>query len=244
MQKIIFIICFLVSSCVFAFEFPKNLSFQDQKKVIGSLSIQSQKKQLSDPAPLGGYKGWEALLSVEALSLSELNSIDPSIENSEFLFLPRLQLAKGIYYDIDLSLYFSPLLVNKDIKDFGGQFRWLVLENFREHYNLSLSFQVNSTNYKDILFSTNLGFDLIVSRMWELNSLAFGYGFIRNTSRIVGTSSSVNITSSGQEVAMTENNMHLFASGTHWWNESLYGTLHFNFYESAVVSSLALGVRY
>lgn len=244
MQKTIFFILLSASHIVFALEFPKNLNFQNQKKVIDSLSLQSQKKQLSDPAPLGGYKGWEALISVEALSLSEINSIDPSLNNSDFLFLPRLQLTKGIYYNIDLSLYFSPLLVNKDIKDFGGQFRWIILKNFKRHYNLSVSFQVNSTNYKDVLFSTNLGFDLIVSRLWEKNSLMFGYGFIRNTSRIVGLSSGVNITSSGQEVAKTENNMHVFVAGTHWWTDTLYGSLHFNFYESAVVSSLALGVRY
>ena len=244
MQKIILLLSLLLSQYVYALEFPKNINFQDQKKIIDSLSVQSQKKHLSDPAPLGGYKGWEGLVSVEALSLSELNDIDPSLNNSDYIFLPRLQLSKGIYYDIDLSLYFSPLLVNKDIKDFGGQFRWLVLENFRQHYNLSLSFQVNSTNYKDILFSTNLGFDLVVSRLWEQYSLTFGYGFIRNTSRIVGVSSGVNITSSGQEVAKTENNMHVFVAGTRWWTDTLYSSLNLNFYESSIVGSFALGVRY
>lgn len=244
MKTIIYILAFLFSHNVFAFQFPTNLNFNDQKKVIDILSVQSQKKQTSDPAPLGGYKGWEALVSVEAIGLTELNRLDSDLNNSDMLYLPRLELSKGIYYDIDLSLYFSPFLVNKDIKDFGGQFRLLLLENFRRYYNLSLNFQVNSTNFKDILFSTNLGFDLVVSRLWEKNSLMFGYGFIRNTSRIVGTNSGQNITDSGLEVAMTENNMHLFVGGTHWWSKNLYSTLNFDFFESSFVSTFAIAVRY
>lgn len=239
---VFFIILFALKS--YALQIPENLSLNQQKIIMQSLGVKSQKKHLSDPAPLGGFKGWEVIMSVEALDLTDIKSIDPQKDSSDFFFLPRLQLSKGIYYDIDLSLFFSPIFTNKDVKDFGGQVRWMPLKNIKNNCNLSFSFQVNSINYKDILFSTNLGFDLMLSRIWEKNSLYIGYGFIRNTSRITGKSDGTSITSDGEEVAQTESNMHIFIGGTHWWTKNFYGSMNLNFYESDIISSLSLGLRY
>lgn len=185
----LFLVMFLLSIEVFseaAVHLPKNLNESDRTRALEILGFGSAPKILDNPYPLGGYSGIEFGFGAEYIPLEDLSSLGATSTDRGELGIYTLSFAKGLYYNVDLHLQFTPFIQSDKVQTYGGQFRWGFYESSFFPLSLSTVISAGGANFSNLINITTLGVDLIGSVHFDNVSLYFGGGQVRATGKFIG----------------------------------------------------------
>jgi hypothetical protein len=155
---------------------------QTAKLVSSSTSLRSAQLHRS----LSSMEGLDLSLSLETLPLSELPEMGTSSERLDDKTYVRLQVSKGLYRKLDLSLYLTPLNPSTPLSNYGGRLRWTFYQNIDQPLFLAWYVDLGGTNLNDQLLIQTMasGFQLGFKR--KLLSLSFFAGTQRTYNRFRG----------------------------------------------------------
>lgn len=208
----IFILIFLFSGLAkqaqAALALPTALTREDRQIALKILGFGTQAKLFSSPVPLGGYEGFEFGLASEYLlteDIAKIGSKTPGQAVKEFNYL-TLSATKGLTYNLDTSVFFTPQPQSEGISSFGGHLRWGFYEfqNFPALFSLIL--HASGSNFSSLLNTRTSGADLVVTVAVSEASLYFGGGPIRTIGTFVGGTQG--ITSEGKTVDEDLSDLH------------------------------------
>lgn len=135
---------------------------------------------------LSSTEGLDLSLSFESLPLSELPEIGSTDERLEDQTYFRLQVSKGLYRALDLSLFLTPLNPSTPLSNYGGRIRWTFYQNAEQPLFLAWYVDGGGTNLNDQLLIQTMatGFQLGFKR--KLLSLSFFVGSQKTFNRFRG----------------------------------------------------------
>ncbi|WP_413295223.1 hypothetical protein ACLSU7_09125 [Bdellovibrio sp. HCB185ZH] len=204
----IFLITFICAQAHAMTDLPRNLSTRDQVRTLEILGYGSAAKILGDPYPLGGYSGVEIGLATQFIPVSDLATMGSGTEDKGELSYYTLSLGKGLYYNIDTFVYFSPSLQNEEMQNFGGQIRWGFYEAPFFPISFSALMYAGGANIQNLVNISTVGWDLIGTVNMENVALYFGWGRIRAQGTFIGGTGG--ITASGNTESQNISEDHTF----------------------------------
>lgn len=174
---------------------PVSLDKSDRVTMLSILGFGTTPKLISNPYPLGGYKGWELGLSSEFLSMEEIAGLGvaPSgkvLTKGDFNFY-NLSFSKGLFENVDTTLSFLPSLQGEGVSGMGFQLRWAFYESPYMPMALSTNIYGGSVNIQSLLGSDSLGADLLCTMSLEDIALYFGFGYAKVIGHFTGGSSGI-----------------------------------------------------
>ncbi|MGZ3770760.1 MAG: hypothetical protein ACXVCP_06210 [Bdellovibrio sp.] len=181
---------------------PKNLNQADRVRALQILGLGSAPKLLDNPYPLGGYSGVEIGLSSEFISLQDLASLGSRTSDNGELSFYNFSLGKGLYYNVDTFIYFTPYLQSEKIQFYGGQLRWGFYESPHFPLTFSASFYFGGANFSNLINVTTVGADIIATVNMENVAVYFGGGRVRAVGKFSGGADGVTNTgeTEGQDI--------------------------------------------
>lgn len=165
---------------------PQKMSADDQARALEILGYGSAAKVLGNPYPLGGYYGIEIGLSTEYIPVEDLSGLGSgAAENKEYNYY-TLSFAKGLYYNVDMILYFTPFIQNEDFQSYGGTLRWGFYET--QFFPLMFSAQLHGSgsNFSNLLNVKTIGADLLATVNIDNVAVYVGLGTVRATGKFIG----------------------------------------------------------
>ncbi|UYL10016.1 hypothetical protein B9G69_005425 [Bdellovibrio sp. SKB1291214] len=189
-------------------ELPRNLSDMDQIRTLEILGYGTASKVLGDPYPLGGYSGVELGVSTQFIPVSDLSNLGNKTEDNGELSYYTLTLGKGLYYNIDAFVYFTPSLQSEEMQNFGGQLRWGFYEASFFPISFSALLYAGGANFQNLVNITTTGWDVIGTVNMENVAVYFGAGRVRAQGNFIGGPGG--ITASGQTEAHDISENHTF----------------------------------
>ena len=181
-----------------AFEMPRNLSADDRQEVVRVLGFGTASRLLTQPIPLGGREGFEVGLASEFVPIDGLAGLgSKTVSRGEFNLI-SLSVAKGLPYNIDTVLHFTPLPQLEGATSYGGQGRWGFLEFSKFPALLSVVLHGSGTSFSsevvtgggkrfvNVLNTRTTGYDLICTVQMDEGSLYFGGGSVRSIGTFAG----------------------------------------------------------
>lgn len=155
---------------------PRRMNDSERQIALQILGFGSASKILGNPFPLGGHSGFEVGVSSEYLQVQDLASLgDKSTRNRELNY-NSFSVAKGLFYNIDTAIHFTPAFQKEDLSSYGAQVRWGFYQFPFLPGGLSLVFDRSETNYGNLLSTQTTGQDLIATVVVEDVALYFGIG--------------------------------------------------------------------
>ncbi|QDK39008.1 hypothetical protein [Bdellovibrio sp. NC01] len=192
-----------------ASDLPRNLSTSEQKRALEILGLGSASKILANPYPLGGYTGVEVGLTAEFIPLEDLSNLGTQTNDSGEFNYYTLTIGKGLYYNIDTLLYFTPAIQDQKVQTFGGQLRWGFYEASFFPISFSANLYAGGANFSNLINVTTMGWDLVATVAIDNVALYFGGGRINAHGKFIGGTNG--ITSSGETETQTSSENHTFA---------------------------------
>ncbi len=165
---------------------PRNLTPSDQIRTLEILGYGSAAKILGDPYPLGGYSGVEVGVATQFIPVGDLATLGSGTEDKGELSYYTLSLGKGLYYNVDTFVYFSPSIQAEEMQNFGGQIRWGFYEASFFPISFSALLYAGGANLQNLINVTQTGWDLIGTVNMENVALYFGWGRIRAQGTFIG----------------------------------------------------------
>ena len=219
---------------------PKGLNENDRKTAAGILSFGSMMKLLSNPYPLGGYDGVEVGFSSEYIPMENVATLgNKSDDKGEYNYY-TISFGKGIFYNIDTFLQFTPLPQNEGISNFGAQIRWGFYEAQAFPFSMSLVVTGGGSSFSSLINSTTLGTDLVgVVNMHDV-ALYFGAGQARSSTKFIGGANGLTDDQETHQVNLTKGH-ELF--GVHVKMDKFFVALEVDRYDEAAYSG-KLGMRF
>lgn len=202
------LMCFLfivLSSRAVAMSLPVNLSESDRIRVLEVLGFGSAPKILDKPYPLGGYTGIEVGISSEFIPVEDLASLGNKTSERGELNYYTLSFGKGLYYNVDTYLYFTPFLQNEKVQTYGGQLRWGFYETIYFPISFSAVFFAGGANFSNLFNVTTVGVDLIATVAMDNVAIYFGGGRARAVGRFIGGTDGITDTQETEKQDTTEN---------------------------------------
>lgn len=167
-------------------DLPRNLSSQDQIRTLEILGYGTASKVLGDPYPLGGYSGVEMGVSTQFIPVSDLATLGNTTRDNGELSYYTLTLGKGLYYNIDTFVYFTPSLQSEEMQNFGGQLRWGFYEASFFPISFSALAYAGGANFQNLINIITTGWDLIGTVNMENVAVYFGAGRVRAQGTFIG----------------------------------------------------------
>nr|WP_295904812.1 hypothetical protein [uncultured Bdellovibrio sp.] len=165
---------------------PKNLNKEDRIRVLQILGLGSASKILDNPYPLGGYSGVEIGVSSEFIPVEDLASLgSKTTDKGEYNYY-TLTLGKGLYYNIDTHVYFTPFGQNEDIQSYGAQVRWGFYEAHFFPLTLTAMIYGGGANFSNLINVSTLGGDVIATVAMDNVAIYVGAGQVRAIGRFIG----------------------------------------------------------
>ena len=189
-------------------EIPSNLTSSHRERLTELLGPTTSIKPLTHPFPLGGYDGFEMGLSFETIDVSDLNSLGSGTDKESSLVIPKFTFAKGLYFDLDVFLEFSPLLRQEKVSEFGLLVRKSLYQSKFYPINISMSVFGSAVNVDNIFNSESYGFDLTTGITLSDLSLYLGIGQMSTSANIIGVKEGVVITDSGADESSNIEQLH------------------------------------
>lgn len=169
-----------------AIDIPKNLDSSDQVRTLQILGFGSASKILGNPYPLGGYTGFEIGLSSEFFSAEDLTTLgDKTNDKGEFNY-QTLTIGKGLYYNLDTVVYFTPTVQGEKMQNFGAQLRWGFYEASFFPLTLSSVLYGGGSNFSNLLSVNTMGLDLIATVNMARMAIYVGAGRVRAIGTFIG----------------------------------------------------------
>ncbi len=181
------IISFFVNElCHSAIDLPRGLNIKERVRTLELLGFGSAPKILDNPYPLGGYAGIEFGISSEFIPMEDIATLGTSTQDRGTFNYYSVSFAKGLYYNIDLHVNFTPSLQEKGVEAFGGQVRW----GFQELSFFPLSFSAilfgSGANFLNLININTLGAAIVGSVNLDNVAIYFGNGQVRTIGKFIG----------------------------------------------------------
>lgn len=198
--------CFLFGtlSSWAATSLPRNLNQVDRVRTLQILGFGSAPKTLDNPYPLGGYTGIEIGLSSEFIPVEDLANLGSKTAEKGELNYYILSIGKGLYYNIDTYMYFTPIFQNEKVQTYGGQLRWGFYESSFFPLSLSTVLFVGGANFSNLVNVTSVGLDLIASVTMDNVAIYFGTGRARVSGKFIGGSNGITDTQETENEDLNE----------------------------------------
>lgn len=169
-----------------AIDIPKNLTLGDQIRTLQILGFGSASKILGNPYPLGGYTGLEIGLSSEFFSAEDLATLgDKTDDKGEFNY-QTLTIGKGLYYNLDTVVYFTPTIQGELMQNYGAQLRWGFYEAGFFPLTLSTVLYGGGANFSNLLSVNTMGVDVIATVNMARLAIYVGAGRVRAIGTFIG----------------------------------------------------------
>ena len=120
-------------------QLPRQLNELDRFTTLKTLGFGTATKLNTDPNPLGGYQGFEFFLSTDLISIENIQLLGNRSGSGNQFVTTNLGFGKGIFFDIDTFIYFSPLQAQSKSSQIGGYVRKVVYANEDKPLQLSLN---------------------------------------------------------------------------------------------------------
>ncbi len=169
-----------------AMTLPKNLDNADQSRALEILGFGSASKILNNPYPLGGYMGIELGVSTEFIPLDDLQDLGSGTEDKGEFNYYTLTLGKGLFYNIDTYLYFTPSVQGENFQNFGAQLRWGFYEFNFFPLTLSAILYGGGANYSNLINISTFGTDILATVNMDNVAIYAGFGSIRAVGKFIG----------------------------------------------------------
>lgn len=243
MLRKIFVFIFFLSSFAGAAQLPRKLDDLDRIEVLKILGFGSAAKLNSDPTPLGGHGGFEFFFASDVISIADVQKRGDQSGSGDQIFVSNIGFGKGLFYDIDAYVFFSPLQFQNKYSQMGASVRKVVYTHSDLPLQLSLNFHGSGTNYENLVGLTTTGLDFILSYDWFRDSVSAGLGHGRSIGTFIGDSTGgpYGINSTSETYTHDIQQRHWFISVSHRW-EKTYLSLQYDRYFEATYS-LKLGYR-
>ncbi|MBX2987555.1 MAG: hypothetical protein KF802_06630 [Bdellovibrionaceae bacterium] len=182
---------------------PKNLTAGDRQKALEILGFGAQVKLLSSPVPLGGQQGFEVGLSSEYIPVEDIGGLGAkSSAQGEYNYL-AINLGKGLAYNVDTFVQFTPIPQSEGSFGYGAQLRWGFFELPRFPAVLSLVIHGGGMNFSNLLSTRTTGADLVMTVAMDDIALYFGGGTARTIGTFAGGARGITAEGDSREEDMT-----------------------------------------
>lgn len=228
-----FLILHFISCTVMAAQLPRQLSESDRLETLKVLGFGSATKLSSDPTPLGGHGGFEFFASSDVISISNLQKLGDQSGSGDQMFVSTLGFGKGLFYDIDAFLFFSPLQFQSKYSQIGALLRKVIYKHSDLPLQAALNLHGNGTNYENLISLTTTGLDLILSYEWPELIFSAGLGQGRSIGTFIGGASGINNTT--ETYTQDVQQRHWLTSLSKRWNKT-YLSLQYDRYFDATFS--------
>lgn len=165
---------------------PKNLGKAERIRALEILGLGSSAKILGNPYPLGGYTGVEVGLSSEFIPIEDLASLGSKTTAKGEYNYNTLTLGKGLYYNLDTYVYFTPIGQNEDVQSMGAQIRWGFYEAKFFPLSLTAILHAGGANFSNLINVSTFGSDLVATVSMESVAIYFGIGQVRAIGKFIG----------------------------------------------------------
>lgn len=226
----------LSSSVVFAsLQIPRSLSSHDRHQALKILGFGGVQKIYSDPTPLGGYPGYEMGFSYDVIQLKTFEELGDGIDTQKDLSYVSLSFTKGIFYDVDLGLSFTPLPQGAGVAAFAGQLHRSIVKDFHG-FDFSFWIHGNSTSFVNVIHTKNLGVLFVSSTSVPFGSLYAGAGYLRCIGSFIGGADGV--TDTNETIQEDLYSAHWLIGGTYSFAKNYFVAL-----EANAVYQVSYGLR-
>lgn len=199
---LIFKILFFVGLAQAKLILPSNLNHSDREKALVTLGSGTINKVLANPYPLGGYSGVEFGVSYDIIPSSSLKNLGSKPQTDEEMSYFNLYIAKGLYYNVDFFVNFSPAFQDSEVSGYGGGMRWMFIEGAYVPVSLSTILAVNATSFQNRINVNTQSADLIATIALEKLRLYFGGGTAKFSGSFVGGASGVTDSGSTEDESL------------------------------------------
>lgn len=205
LRHFLFVLLFFFAFQSYAIkDLPKNLSPADQSRALEILGFGSASKTLNNPYPMGGYQGVELGVSTEFIPLDDLSALgNGSSDKGEFNYY-TLTFGKGLYYNVDAFLYFTPALQSDEFQNFGAQVRWGFYEFKFFPLTLSALLYGGGANFSNLINISTFGTDLLATVNIENVAIYAGVGSIRAVGKFIGNAGGITASGKTEERDLVE----------------------------------------
>ncbi|MEK6773757.1 MAG: hypothetical protein AABY64_07445 [Bdellovibrionota bacterium] len=176
----------LISSQAISAQLPKQLTESDRQEVLKILGFGSATKLNSDPTPLGGHSGLEFFISSDVISIESLQKLGDRSGSGNQIMSNSIGVGKGLFFDIDTYLFFSPLQLQNKYSQMGAYIRKVIYTDDNRPWRAALSLHGNGTSYENLVNLTTSGVDLIFSYEWPEITVSAGVGQARTIGTFIG----------------------------------------------------------
>ncbi|MEN0057677.1 MAG: hypothetical protein AAGB31_02490, partial [Bdellovibrio sp.] len=178
----------------------------DQVRALQILGFGSAGKILDNPYPLGGYTGIEVGLTSEFIPVEDLANLgDTTDASGEFTYY-TLTFGKGLHYNVDIHVYFTPFIQKEKIQTYGGQLRWGFYETSFFPLSFSAMVYAGGANFANLINVTNWGADLLATVTMDNVAVYAGMGRIWSVGQFIGGADGV--TDNQETVERSYSDMH------------------------------------
>ncbi|MEK2689953.1 hypothetical protein AAAA73_12755 [Bdellovibrio sp. GT3] len=199
------IIAFFCAHSYAATQLPRNLDVGDQNRTLEILGYGSSSKILGDPYPLGGYSGVEVGVSSQFIPVSDLATLGSGTTEKGEMSYYTITLGKGLFYNIDTFVYFSPAIQTEEMQNFGAQIRWGFYEASFFPISFSTMIYAGGANFQNLVNIATTGWDLIGTVNMENVALYFGGGRVRAQGTFIGGSAGITASGNTESRDITDN---------------------------------------
>lgn len=238
-----FLRCFLwfyfFSCTLSAAQLPRQLSESDRLETLKILGFGSATKLNSDPTPLGGKSGFEFFVSNDVISIAEVQKLGDRSGSGDQMFISSLGFGKGLFFDIDTFVFFSPLQFQSKYSQLGASLRKVIYTHSDLPFQAALSLHGNGTNYENLISLTTTGLDLVLSYEWPELAFSAGIGQGRSIGTFIGGASGVNNTT--ETFTQDIQQRHWLTSISKRWDKTYLSLQYDRYFDSTV--SFKIGYR-
>lgn len=172
-------------TCLAKYSLPKNLDAGGREALARSLGFGAAMKMAADPRPLGGYDGFQISYSRDYVDISTIKGIGTEGGGDNMLASNSIMVGKGLYYDVDVFLQFTPPQ-NEEMGSYGAVAR-ASLYTFRAlPFVLGGLIHGSLSQYSNLFGSSIFGYDLYLSFEWKSFVLFSGLGQARGIHTFIG----------------------------------------------------------
>lgn len=179
------IFIFFTFDSLASLQIPRAMNSHDRHQALKILGFSGVQKIYTDPSPLGGYPGYELGFSYDVIQLKTFEELGTRIDTQKDLSYVSLGFSKGLFYDVDLGMSFTPLPQGAGVAAFSGQIHRQIYKDFYG-VNFSLWLHGNSTSFVNVIHTKNLGVLLTADAPFSFGTLYAGAGYLRCIGSFIG----------------------------------------------------------
>lgn len=140
-------------------------------------------KHVSSGYLLGGFDGIEFSSQLESIAFSDVNRLSLASVDQQNQVLTRLGIAKGFFYDVEISFQFIPFFLQTEMSGYSGSLKYTFYEDEQLPITIDILIHGGGINFGNLLGIQSTGLDFVLSYYRKYWSLYGGFG----QTRIIGT---------------------------------------------------------